>query len=488
MPTNRFRRPNLIPALAAAVLVPLTLVGVTPTARAAQAGEAWRGSDARVANPIVAQIPGNLGKGIEGRVSPDVVDLPARGFTEKEFSVTGTATSYAAASPYTSDGRWTTKIAETGQPYRTRIVVRRPTDPAQFNGTVVVEWVNVTFGVDIPVEFAQASDEFLREGYAYVGVSAQQVGITKLVSYDPTRYGSLKTPGDAFSYDIFSQAGKAIRNQAAKILPGMTPHRLIAAGHSQSALRLTTYLNAIQPHDNVFDGFLIHGRPGGVVSIGEGEVTPPNTGIRTDLGVPTLQVQSETDALFAAANRQPDSASFRTWEVAGTAHGDEYLVDRLDIVNAREKVIDYGNPVTCDKPLNSMPAHYVHDAAYHALNRWIRTGKPAPKAAVIETSGPVLSRDADGNVKGGIRLPDIEVPVASYGPTNSGGTIPLACGLLGTTTPFDAAKLRSLYPTHHDYVTKYIAAAARARDAGFLLPADYADAVAAARARPIPPS
>jgi hypothetical protein len=442
---------------------------------------------ADVAPATVQEIPADLGKGIQGHVSPEAQDLPALGYTEEEFSVAGTATSYVADGNLGTDGKWNIKPA--GQaPYKTRVVVRRPTDPAKFNGTVVVEWVNVSFGVDIPVEFGQSWEEFTRAGYAYVGISAQQVGINQLKTFDPARYASLTTPGDDASYDIFSQAAKTVRDQSATVLHGLKPQRLIASGHSQSALRMVTYADAIQPRDKVFDGFLIHGRSTGAANLG-GSVNPPLvSNIRPDLGVPTLQVQSETDTLLYSANRQPDASYLRTWEVAGTAHGDQYLTSQLDKVNAREKVIAGGAPVTCDKPLNSMPAHWVHNAAYAALDRWIRTGVPAQRAPVIEGYGLLLTRDFNGNVKGGIRLPDIEVPTATYGPNNSGGNVLGACILLGTTTPFSAAKLKLLYPTHAVYVAKYVAAAQRARDAGFLLPADYQAAITAAQARPIPPA
>ena len=46
-------------------------------------------------------------------------------------------------------------------------------------------------------------------------------------------------------------------------LGGLQLERLIAAGESQSAFRLVTYVNAIHPLADVYDGFLIHSRGGG---------------------------------------------------------------------------------------------------------------------------------------------------------------------------------------------------------------------------------
>ena len=91
------------------------------------------------------------------------------------------------------------------------MVVLRPRDPSDFNGTVIVEWNNVSSGEGFLNAYAGA-DRLLRAGFAVVGVSAQAVGIEaeglpSLKSFDAERYGSLHHPGDEYSYDIFTQAG-----------------------------------------------------------------------------------------------------------------------------------------------------------------------------------------------------------------------------------------------------------------------------------------
>src|SRR5437773_2472833 len=59
---------------------------------------------------------------------------------------------------------------------------------------------------------------------------------------DPARYSGLTHPGDSYSYDMFSQAGQAVRGNAATVLGGLRPARVIAAGESQSAGRMVTYI------------------------------------------------------------------------------------------------------------------------------------------------------------------------------------------------------------------------------------------------------
>ena len=99
----------------------------------------------------------------------------------------------------------------------------RPEDPERFDGTVVVEWLNVSAGADAAPDWIFLHRHAIREGMAWVGVLAQQVGVQGgttilrtpsergLTTLDPERYGSLVHPGDSFSYDIFTQAGLALR-------------------------------------------------------------------------------------------------------------------------------------------------------------------------------------------------------------------------------------------------------------------------------------
>ena len=101
----------------------------------------------------------------------------------------------------------------------------------------------------------------IRDGFAWVGVSAQSSGVSSLQAADPDRYGSLSHPGDSYSYDILSQAGQVLRKPTnSHALGGLEAKRVIAAGTSQSAFRLVTYVNAVHPLTKAFDGFLIRSR------------------------------------------------------------------------------------------------------------------------------------------------------------------------------------------------------------------------------------
>src|SRR2546422_11735499 len=111
----------------------------------------------------------------------------------------------------------------------------------------------------------------------------------------------------AMSYDIFSQAGPAIRNPAGvDMLGGLKPRHVIAIGESQSASRLSTYVNSIHPLANVYEGFLL--------------LSSLNQKIRSDLKTPVWKGSAEYDVGFGEANvRQPDTDGYRSWEIAGTS-------------------------------------------------------------------------------------------------------------------------------------------------------------------------
>jgi len=421
-------------------------------------------------------------------------DLARVGYTEEEYFISGTASAYTNVGALTPDGRWTVAPGATAA-YKTRILVFRPANPRRFNGTVVVEWLNVSGGLDAAPDWLGAHTEMIREGIVWVGVSAQFVGVEggsavvgivslPLKTVDPARYGSLVHPGDSFSYDIFSQAGQAIRHPVGpNPLGTLRLKKLIAAGESQSAFRMVTYIDAVHPLAGVYDGFLVHSRASAGAQLSEAPETaipvPSPTLIRDDLRVPVLTFETETDLTFLGYffARQEETRRFRLWEVAGTAHADTYtlVVGFADLGNspAAADLLITSSPlpglIDCGAPINSGPQHFVLDAAIAALNRWVRRGTPPPRGPRLEvTAGPppVIVRDAHGNALGGIRTPEMDVPIATLSGGGQSGS--LLCLLLGTTVPFDAATLASLYPGHGAYVGKFDRATRRAQRAGFV--------------------
>lgn len=454
---------------------------------------------AGVAHPVL-EGPVTGGSGVPF-VASTLFDLAQVGYMQEEYFVSGTATAYTSNGALGTDGMWLAEPAATAE-YKTRIVVYRPIDPKKFNGTVVVEWLNVSGGLDAAPGWITAHTELIRQGYAWVGVSAQRGGVEgggigiglapmPLKQVDPQRYGSLTHPGDSFSYDIYSQAARAVRRpRGIRPLGNLEADTLIASGQSQSAFRMVVYINAIHPRDDIYDGFLVHSRGGNSLLTmflseppQESIPVPPQAKIRADLDTPVLVFQTETDLTFfgSAAARQPDTDRFRLWEVAGTAHADLYTValGATDTGGSAEaaRVVEVTTPIpgviSCQAPLNSGPQHFVLKAAFRALREWIRSGAPPPSAPPIEVRGgtaATILRDQLGNALGGVRTPYVDVPIARL--TGDGQSGSLVCLLFGTTRLFDAATLASLYPSKEAYLTAHGAATDAAVRAGFILAED----------------
>jgi hypothetical protein len=412
------------------------------------------------------------------------------GYVEQEFFISGLAARYKAGGSWGADGRWPLKLVSANTPFVTRIGVRRPADPARFNGMVVVEWLNVSSGFDIDVDWSMSHEEFLREGYAYVGVTIQKVGVQGLQKANAARYGGLSIPDDKISFDILSQVAKAVREQSGAVLGGLQPQKVFATGHSQSAAYMITYANAFQPQDKAFDGIVIHGSSTTGVAVASGESVPSGTIVRSDLDAPVFRLQTEMDvSISPGTSKTMDTPRLRYWEVAGASHADQYLLDQIYEISDTEVGF---HPPACLQQHNAMPFHRVENAAWNALKLWTTQGIAPPVAPRIKRDFfGYIRRDADGNALGGLRLPEIDVPVAKYGISNfTTGSLAFldlfACVAGGSTEPFSAGKLARRYPTHADYVAKYKAAADAALAAGFLRPADHAKAIQQAQDAKVP--
>jgi Alpha/beta hydrolase domain len=437
---------------------------------------------------------------VTGRKPPFILgttfELGPLGYIEAEYSLSGTADAYQRD----GDG---VKVAERAE-FSTRLLVRRPADAAAFNGTVWVEWLNVSGGADTAAAWLAAHTELIRSGAAWVGVSAQQIGVSGgtglmgfaspgLVGLDPERYGELHHPGDRFSYDIFSQAGDAVRRRAGTIVADLAVERVLAVGESQSGFRLSTYLNDLDAADAVYDGFLVLARGGSVAPLDDEGTGSPRDGdpvpFRDDLRVPVLCVEAETDLITLGYQRarQEDADQLVTWEMAGTSHADVYTLAAGAADTGRLPAAELAprwRPGTdlvagqVDKPVNAGAKHYVVNAAFSWLDRWTRHGTRPPAASRLQIQNGQFVTDGAGNVLGGVRTPQVDVPVAALsGLGNSGGPVAFLCG---TTTPLDTDALRARYPTPAAYLEQFNAATALAVANGFVLEADAAEITAIA--------
>ena len=449
-----------------------------------------------VATPTVdGPITGGERGGLPANPAPREI-LDQYGYVEEEFFISGEAAAYVPVGELGEDGVWTVETGATA-PYTTRILVRRPADPADANGVVGVEWLNVSGGQDADPDFGFLYPEIVARGSTWVGVSAQFGGVDgpglgieipgvnpiPLKTADPTRYEPIDHPGDDHSYDMYSQAAQAIRRPGGvDLLGGVPPDHVIAIGESQSAGRLTAYINAVHPLADIYDGFLVHSRFGAAPLSADSDL-PEVVRFRTDLADPILWFQTETDVARAFVARQPDTDRLVTWELAGAAHADQ---SQLDYGNASIRVIepDFSVPdfeELCGGILNQGPQPLVLQRAWSDLVRWVVDGSMPATAPELEVQDGAIVRDELGIAAGGIRTPDVDVPIAvhSGAPRADASVI---CSLFGSTTPLPTEVLAERYPTHEDYVEQVSASADTALEAGFLLPEGVEALVAEAEA------
>ena len=461
--------------------------------------------------------PTPLPDGLEGPIAGGTYGIPylampegwedEYGYTEQEYFLSRQATSYGVwtddaqeelGTALPADGRWEAfeRDPDTPAPFTTRLVVRRPADPADFNGTVVVEWLNVSAGRDSDPDFGFLADVLLPEGFAYVSVSAQRTGVepgglgieipnvdpaalAPLKDWDPERYGELSHPGDEFSYDIFTQAAEIVTEPGGP-LGDLDVAETIAVGESQSASRLVTYANAVQPVTEAFDGFLIHSRGDGAAPLNEdpGQEGPSGVAVRDDLDVPVVIFETETDLGFLQYGlaRQPDTEGIVTWEVAGTGHADRSTLDYGVEAGRRWTDATVDLSTSCGR-VNEGPQQQVVQTAFVALVDWVRGGDAPPASPRIELddAGEIV-RDDLGIARGGIRTPAVDAPIAVHSGENPSDDI--ICVLFGSTEPLTDDQLSELYADHDEYVAQVTASAEQAVDDGYLLER-HADAMIA---------
>jgi hypothetical protein len=336
-----------------------------------------------------------------------------------------------------------------------------------------------------------------------VGVEggASLLGIDmSLKSQDPTRYASLRHPGDAFAYDIFSQIGGRVRTaEHENVLRELRVQHVVAVGESQSAMFLTTYVNAVDPLAQIYDGFLVHSRFASAAPLDDSSIfdesqssTTQAVTFRDDLRVPLVAIITETD-LFGGVRqgyyfvRQPDNQRLRVWEIPGAAHADNYTILVAPIDSGSAPLDDI---VAAYAPTNMLMGqqlghyinfapqhHYVVQAALAALNTWVRTGEPAPTAPPIkvrETNQPEPILDSNGLAQEGVRTPWVDVPIART--SGVGADESIMSAIFGSGEPFDAATMRRLYPGGPgEYLDRFTAALDTAIQSGFILPADRAE-------------
>jgi hypothetical protein len=409
------------------------------------------------------------------------IDLKKVGYVEEEFIISGTANVY----DWNADGSLSVK--NPNGMYATRILVHRPADKSKFSGHAVVELMNPARRFDWGMMEGYTRDSLIERGDAWVGITMPG-SVDSLKKFNAARYpASLGFPNpdaaescvagrggqqatsdseEGLRWDMISQVGAALK--AAKGGVGLNARYLYMTSQGADVL---TYAAAIETHATlengkpVYDGFLVK-TPGGVSKIRRcGAAIPKGDARQTvhNIGVPVIEVVAQGE--IGPDYQRPDSDDpkdpFRIYEVAGAAHIDKWAYLVMPVMEDQQKATGapgQGNPawpfnVKCEPeiPLQGHPLlKYIFDGAVVNLEQWASKGTAAPKAERIAMK--------DGVAVGGVRSWDVDVPAATYTTTTPG---PGTCRELGTTTPFDAAKVDSLYGSRKNYEAKVAASVDR---------------------------
>ena len=398
-----------------------------------------------VANPSVTGPITGGARGYPWNKSLFALKGPGYDYTEQEYFFSGTATqlSSGATAPFTS-----------------RMLVRLPRAAKKFGGVVLVEWLNVTGQQDLETAWPVEAKYLMRHGIGYVGVSAQLAGVccgpTTLKGWDPVRYAPLVHPSDEFGYDVFSQSIRALRgpkHDGADPMRGLRVRKLVATGASQSAGRLTSFVNGGYNRGQI-DLYVIT-RGGGPYD---------------DFSTPIFQLNEENNEI-----PQKDSSRFVGWQEAGAAHAPYQWWGYVAREEQRDGTLTPGpDPVNAACSVNHGSADYTTRALSHWVTRYLRTGQMPPRAPRVQVdSSGVIVRDGDGLAKGGLRHVFVQVPVGFNSSTG--------CPLFGTYTPWSADAIKAKYRTHREYVRRVIGWTRSEVKRGWMIRADRHDAIAKAR-------
>ncbi|NDL55803.1 hypothetical protein F7O44_01825 [Phytoactinopolyspora sp. XMNu-373] len=386
-----------------------------------------------------------------------------------------------------------------GAPYRTRILVRRPRDPARFSGAAVAEVSHIWGGTSV---WRALNRHLMRSGHMWVEIDSQAPSALELIAAaDPDRYASMTfadAPGarkfastipfdpdaskdelarryDEFkarwwaatpqSFDIIAQVAAALRRG----LPGSSAvSEIYLAGISQTGGVVRKFVqehHVVQRLDDggpVFDGYLPAASGGAALPdvdvpvielLGEGEFQS----VRLPCGV--------SGQVRGVSHRRADSDSFRLYEVAGMAHRETRFMSDADIHRLRNC------PLPPRAIWSTFPNSHVYAAVLDQLIGWARGVSAPPPSMWLRTAGAGddIQRDEHGNALGGLRTPYVTVPVSSLVAATPVGR---PSWYHGHEIPFDVATLDTLYGSAPVYRRRVADEIARMIDDGLYDPID----------------
>ena len=349
------------------------------------------------------------------------------------------------------------------------------------------------------------SDYLKREGFTYIAVQW-----ARMVTYDlGPDYGVIEDGRDGFQ--IIKDAARFLSDPG--MLEGTVPFRpapvgrMIGFGQSQTAMLLREMVRSGKNRDVdgslIFDGVLVGVGGSRCLILNNNETPRPAPGptnptffrgavcaepLPEDGKVISILTQTEVgSARYKGHTSRHQTGSYRQYELAGVAH------IPADIVDLRQLGAPEQNPASFRPVFKAMLSNLVD---------WIASGKAPPDsryiAGEVDRDGQFRpATDADGNVKGGVRLPHMATvlpsgehagaPLGVYGGINPAHLKPINRFALngGIFKPFSAEKLAARYPNNDGYVELVRNSAAALLADRFILKEDYDAYIQAAQNRKI---
>jgi Alpha/beta hydrolase domain len=386
------------------------------------------------------------------------------GYEAKEYFVSGTTSN--------------------GQPYKTRIVIRKPKDNSKFNGLILAESMHPS-GNPWVYHFVQV----YAMSTGLIGLEMLTGASAGLVANNEARYKDLSIPNGAAN-DIIAQVGALVKsNHKDNPLNGLNVRKMVLTGSSASAGVATQYLTNAHMAMRLAD----------MKPIYDGFMPTSSNGQMPALDVPTILVPTMREVFQGRGTTQPDNDKLRVYEFAGMAH-----------IDSRVAGAYYPDP--CKYSISRYPMGAMMAVGVDKLFAWVDKGSvpthadryyvdfnPDNKPELDRAHGSLLALDEFGNVKGGIRNTYVDVPTKSFHAPNEGANPPVAdanpwianrgvdginqlCGLGNYEMALTKEQLKKLYKTPKEYQSKVAKRYDELVKEGWALPV-YRDMVLAEAAR-----
>jgi Alpha/beta hydrolase domain len=374
-------------------------------------------------------------------------------------------------------------------PYTTRLVIYRPRDMRRFSGNVIVETIHPSGGGSTSM-WATTNRFLASRGDIFVGVQHPRT-LPWLKYHWPERYAPVSCTDYTQIWGMLTDTARLLKDGGSRSLFSAKVRRIYLTGYSFTGLIATSMAKQHHTVSRMPDGSpLFDGYP---IGTGFGPMPPLDVPVLiggnqtanyndTDVQPPSTSPALQSRIVREGFDADSPMARRRRYEVVGFQHAPMPLAEPGSAIpssnNTDNSACYYQWPAGAATNPNTL-AFQVYEAMFRNMSDWVDHGIAAPRAALSETARgkPVL--DEFGNPRGGLRLPDILVPLASY------GTGFKECALRGWRVPFTPTRLNQIYGDWPSYLQRYNAATDKCVVERFIL-ADRGDMMKIAAERSLP--